>query len=368
MATLTPRIDNLERNAIINGNFDFWQRGTSASVVTTTTYQADRFCLVKNFGNATTYARSTDVPTLGQSGFRSQYSLLLTNNASGTAATGTNNYYLSYRMEGLDYQPLHGKQVRLQFWVKNSVVGTYSVGLAGGVSNRSYVTTYTVLAANTWEKKFIDIALDTTDLTNWIFDNTLAFNIIWSLSTGSTRQTSSLNTWSDTFFVGATTDTNTFSNTANATFQLAQVMLVQQNLTVAGATTTDLPYHRAGLSVGHELQMCQRYCYAATGFNSPSGNIGIVVGQCYNTTSVAFTFLYPITMRAAPSFNLDAVGNYFIYDAAATAKSFTGATPNGTGTNGAQVLFTGSSGLVGGNAATLNRSANLGLIYFDAEL
>lgn len=55
--SLAPRIDNLDRNYIINGNFDHWQRGTSSSAAGYVV--ADRWYIANNGGTITT-SRQTD--------------------------------------------------------------------------------------------------------------------------------------------------------------------------------------------------------------------------------------------------------------------------------------------------------------------
>lgn len=53
----TPRIDKLDRNLLINGNFDFWQRGTSTT--TSSEYLADRWL---STAGVTAYDRLTGGP------------------------------------------------------------------------------------------------------------------------------------------------------------------------------------------------------------------------------------------------------------------------------------------------------------------
>ena len=64
-------------NAIINGNFDIWQRGTSFAAPALADYHADRFYHVIAGAAVHTVSRSTDVPTYAQSGVKSNYSLLV---------------------------------------------------------------------------------------------------------------------------------------------------------------------------------------------------------------------------------------------------------------------------------------------------
>src|SRR5690348_2064259 len=54
MSTLTPRVDKIDKNYLINGNFDFWQRiaGSDLTVTTNRAYGADRWMLFPSITNA----------------------------------------------------------------------------------------------------------------------------------------------------------------------------------------------------------------------------------------------------------------------------------------------------------------------------
>jgi hypothetical protein len=296
MATNTPRLDSLERNLIINGNMDFWQRGTSFSSVNG--FTADRWN-VSVTGYTVTASRSTDVPTLAQSSFQSQYSLLATN-GTGAAPTAGQFWTNRYSVEGFDYQQIHGKKVRLQFWIKSSVAGTYSVALRNNAADRNYVTTFTISSASTWEKKTIDIQMDTAG--TWVFDNGEGLRLFITNTVGSTFSTSTLNTWQAGNFIGATGQTQ-LGATTGATFQLAQVMLIPQDLSTAGATTVDLPFQRAARSIGHELQMCQRYYETSYESGTALGTATITGSIVWNPSAVAAVLYVPFkaTKRTSPT-------------------------------------------------------------------
>jgi hypothetical protein len=99
------------KNLVVNGAFDFWQRGTSGS--TAASFVADRWIINSN---STTHARSTDVPT----GFR--YSLLMT-------ATSASNAQATTKIESLNCNGLVGEPITLSFWAKSTSgstqLGTY---------------------------------------------------------------------------------------------------------------------------------------------------------------------------------------------------------------------------------------------------
>jgi hypothetical protein len=254
---------NAYNNLIINGNMDFWQRGTTGFSIGLgyNQYTADRWCFGKDTTPSTiTVARSTDVPTFAQSGFQSTYSILATNNATGNTPGAADSLFINNRIEGNDYQQIHGKSVRIQFWVKSSVTGTYSFLIINKVTagnSRNYATTYTINAVNTWEKKTIDVVMDTISPTGvWNLDNTVGAVLHWSLAAGASVQTSVLNTWqTSTGQVSATTSQTNWAGTNSATFQLAQVSLVPGSF----PTTASLNFVRAGRTIQGELAACQRY-------------------------------------------------------------------------------------------------------------
>ena len=257
MASYSPRLDGLERNLIINGAFDFWQRGTSVACNNNDDkYLADRFVIdvwAASVSATGTYSRSADVPTQAQSGFNSRYSLLYTNTSANS-----NSITVRYEVEGQDYQQIHAQKIRVQFWVKSSVAGTYSLGLQNGANqNRSYLTTYTIASANTWQKVAIDVQLDQTG--TWNFNETAGLSILWGAGVPGFYGLSALNTWVSSRVTGYTGNTASWSTTSGATFQIAQVSLIPQDFTLAGASNVDVPFQRAGRTIGHELAMCQRY-------------------------------------------------------------------------------------------------------------
>lgn len=302
MSGLTPRVNKLERNEILNGNFDFWQRTTSLTLTNGNVgYSADRF---KTYNQGTTsksitVARSATVPTLVQSGYQSLYSHQFTSNTV-VASLAATDYILpaSYTIEGQDLQRLIGKTFTISFWMYSSVAGTYCLSMNNANGTRSYVTTYTISQANTWEQKFINITMDTVGPFN--YDNLAGLNIYFNALTGSTYSTSTLNTWQSLNVFGATTATN-YMATSGATFYIAQVMLNETN----GSTSSNLIFHRRGMTLGEELSLCQRYysksyeIQTTPGTNTTGGSMSIH-SQTANQP-LAFTAIFPVEMRGTPT-------------------------------------------------------------------
>jgi hypothetical protein len=245
------------RNYIINGNFDFWQRGTSVSV---NGYLADRFAF-SNVTSAGTFTRtrSTDVPTFAQSGFQSTYSDLITIGTADASLAGDERAFYYQVIEGSNFQKIFGKKVTLSFWVKCSKTGTQSVAFnnssgAGGAGNVSYVATYTINSPNTWEKKIITVDMETSG--TWGLGSGYGLSIAWSLCTSATNQfaTSTVNQW-----ITAPSPSAKYHNignlnlfdTSGATWRIAQIQLEEGPVPAT--------FKLAGDNIASELQLCQRY-------------------------------------------------------------------------------------------------------------
>jgi hypothetical protein len=351
----TPRIDNLNsyNNMIIGGNFDFWQRGTSFTAVANNAYTADRWQYTKVGAMVGNITRSTDVPTVAQSGFASQFSLLYTITTVDSSIAAGEVSLLNYKIEGSNYALIHGGQsARLQFWVKSSVTGTYGVALRNNAVNRSYVTTIAINAANTWERKTIDFTTDTAG--TWLLDNSTGLQISIVLDSGTDFRTSTLNSWQNGNFVAGSTQAN-FSATNGATFQLAQVMLVPGSF----ASTAELTFKRAGRTIQQELQMCQRYYVQPRDL----GDRPLVRMHWYDTNAIYFIYQPPVQLRAHPT--IINAASYTVYTLNITAQTgFSVAIQAGPLTN--SVYFSASKLSHGLTDAVLHiANVNAGL---DAEL
>jgi hypothetical protein len=232
-------------NLIINGNFDYWQRGTSSVNPTGSVYLADKFrtWFSGAYASLLTLSRDTSVPTFAQSGFNSQYSMSISKPGSAIIP-GVNDYlYLTYRVDGYEYQAIHNAQtVRLQFWVKSTTTGTYSVALGNSNYARAMAINYTINAANTWEKKTIDFVTDNSG--TWLLDSGTGLDISFILAAGSNR-TISPGAWTTTggpaVALGSSSQVN-WGSTSATTFNIAQVMLVPGSF----SSNTSLVFKRSG--------------------------------------------------------------------------------------------------------------------------
>ena len=152
------------RNLIINGDMRIAQRATSATGITSSGYYTvDRFQFFEATDGTYTMTQDTDVPT-GQ-GFSN--SLKINTTTADTSITGTQSLRLRHGIEGQNLQHLkfgtsNAESITLSFWIKSNLTGDFVSRLLNNSSNRHITSVVTINAANTWEKKTITYAGDTT--------------------------------------------------------------------------------------------------------------------------------------------------------------------------------------------------------------
>jgi len=268
------------KNRIINGDMVVNQRNPgTVTLDTNSRYFVDRFLAEEDSDATVTAVQSTTAP----SGFTN--SLLFTVTTADSSIGATQNCNLRHWIEGYNVADLgwgtaNAKTVTLSFWVRSSVTGTQSGSLLNSDGSRSYVFTYTISAANTWEQKSVTIAGDTSG--TWLTTNGRGIGIYWNLGAGSTYL-GTAGSWGSSLLLGSTGSVQLIS-TLNATFYITGVQLEQN--------TTATPFE--WLPYSTELALCQRYYQRLSGqFFVPLYN--------ENTTSGRATITYPVTMRIAPT-------------------------------------------------------------------
>ena len=284
--------DSLARQAIINGNFDVWQRGTSFTAPANNAYTSDRWTVPHSSDAVVDILRSTDVPTIAQSGAFSNYSLQAdVTTADATIAAGQ-YYNIRQNIEGYNVPGGFGqtgiRYVTLSFWVKATKVGVYCVGFINGGFDRSYVAEYTINTTDTWEKKIITIPVDTTG--TWLHTDGVGLRVNFAVACGSTYQTSA-NTWTTGIYNATSNQVNGLDNAAN-NFRIAQVQLC--------AGDVALPFMPK--SYEEELRACQRYYLTFFYFYGITGGTDTTIENGLIPT--------PVTMRANPTVTTDSGVHY----------------------------------------------------------
>ena len=308
------------RNRIINGDMRIDQR---AAVVTTNgAYTVDRWQLGFATTGAVQSAQSGDFPT----GFGN--SLLFDVTTADTSIAAGEYGVLTQYIEGLNTADLawgtaSAQTVTLSFWVKSTTTGTYCVSFRNSGNSRSYVATYSVASANTWEYKTITVSGDTSG--TWLGTNVVGISIAFCFAVGSTFQTTA-GSWQAGNFLGTSAQTNLLASTANE-IRITGVQLEP------GTVAT--PFERR--SFGQELALCQRYFEKSYGQSQPLGTIeenqatwGSV--NSADTTLVVMQQTYKVTKRVAPTVT--------VYN---TATGGTGTFIQGASTATVSLVATGES-------------------------
>jgi len=308
------------KNAIINGDFGVWQRGTTFNGITNGLFSADRWNIANNNSGATVnITQQTFTPgTAPVVGYESAYYLQYAQTVAGSGATYSQ---LVQKIE--DVRKFANQTITVSFWAK-SASGTINVSPVWGQYFGTGGTT------GTFETGFNPGTISVT--TTW------------------TRYTAQLTVPS---IAGKTIGTNNCSYfylglPLNSTFTLS-VWGVQIE---AGQTATE--FTTASGTVQGELALCQRYYTRFQGgsYNQYGFAAGINSGYC------SLILTNPVPFRAVPTtLDLSALSNLAVYqtsfiginaivfDAAGTISTSLNVTPASTPTAGQsyRVLNNGTS-------------------------
>ena len=286
---------------IINGDMDIAQRSTSVTAVTTEGYKTcDRFKLNGTVSGAelTIIQEALSSGNAYDDGFRTAWRADCT---TATAPASGERLELQYKMEAQDCQLFksgtsNAQKFTLSFWVKSSYTGATTVNLFNGdASSRFIGATYTISVADTWEKKVLNYAADTSSGFN--NDNGIGLYIVFGLAGGSNYTSGSTpsawQTYSDAdVYPGGTPALS--SNTAN------DWAVTGVQFEVGEYTSSTIPPFQHE-SYGDNLARCQRY-YNIFG-NAANKPIGMAA--FYSTTAAYVGPLtYPVEMRASPTITI----------------------------------------------------------------
>jgi hypothetical protein len=319
---------------IINGDMAIAQRGTSVTGITSTAYYTvDRFSTGASSLGTWTQSQSTDVPT-GQS-FSS--SLKMDCTTADASPGSSDNLGIVTKMEGQNLQLLKkgtsdAEYLTVAFWVKSAKTGTYILELFDVDNSRIIVQAYTISSANTWEKKVLSFAGDTTGALN--NDNNTSLQLRWWLGSGTDFTSGTLATsWGAQNNVDRAVGVVNLADSTSNDWYLTGVQIEVGQFDAN--SIPDFQFEDRATS----LARCQRY------YNEISsillwGNL-ISTSYTYRRCSMA----YPAEMRASPTVTVTS-----------SSLSF-----------GAQSISTKWVGF-GTNSASSSSNAYVSAATFDAEL
>jgi len=281
-----------QKNAIINGNMDVWQRATAQTATAFNTCNtADRY---KNFmvlgsGGAVTMGQSTDVPTIAQSGTFSSYSLNCQVSVAQSSIASGDYFIVAQLIEGFNFRPLAQRYFTISFWVKAFKPGIYGITLRATNNIYSYIVEYSINSSATWEKKVIVISPSPASGA-WNYTNGTGLSIYWTMAMGSAFWATTTNQWLAGSLASTSNHVNGLDSTSNY-FRLSQIQVEP------GIVAT--PFEERIFA--DELLRCQRYCWAVGWDSSVGANWVIATGRETSAGGGAVLIQLPTTMRTTPT-------------------------------------------------------------------
>jgi hypothetical protein len=318
------------RNIIINGDMSIAQRATSASSLTGNGYNTcDRWYSQISSTGTWTQSQSTDVPT-GQ-GFATSYKWDCTT-ADASLAAG-DSILFQQRVEAQNLQYLkkgtaNAESTTLSFWVKSNKTGIYIANLYDE-NNRDISQSYTISSADTWEKKTLTFAGDTSGAFG--NDNAIGLYVNFYLSAGSNLTSGTL---------GTTWSSYTAANTAVGQVNLADSTSNEWYITgvqlEAGTSASDFEF----LPVDINKRRCQRY------YQQVVQNSYLAGARANNTSAIWGIKLFTVTpLRAAPT--IDAGTYQYYYGDAGNGAISSSVTATSVVTDDSGVTSRADSGFTG---------------------
>jgi hypothetical protein len=314
------------KNKIINGAFDFWQRGTSFSNPTNGTYTADRwFVELDGSGFTRTISQQTFTPgTAPVAGYEGQYFYRWDNSVAGT---GNTINALSTRLE--DIRTFAGQTVTFSFWAKadaSRALTVYAYQQSSGGSGTVTTTVGSATLTTSWARYTMTVAIPSLSGITIGTNSNLQIRI--AMPTGTTM-----------------------------TCDFWGMQMEASSVATAFQTATG--------TLQGELAACQRYYYrfAATGTNQ-------YFGAAYaRSASFAFAIVkQPVTMRSAPSLAFASGSNYFRFQLG--SGDFDVTTLDGTyyATTDTALVRMSSSGMTTGNGGMAQFNNASAFIEMSSEL
>jgi len=342
------------RNLIINGAMTVAQRGTSfTGFGAAVNYGIDRFANYHSSDGAFTISQETSVvPDDFTHALKIQ-----TTTADSSIAAGQ-RLILVTRCEGnvvsqLNWGTSAAKTVTLSFYVRSSITGTHGGAFGNGSDDRNYPFTYTINSTDTWERKTITVAGDTSG--TWATDTGRSLQVVWGLGVGSTYS-GTAGAWASGDINSATGATTGVLGTLNATWYLTGVQLE------VGDTATPFEHEDFGTT----LAKCQRYLPAL----NHQGNGMYATGKAFSSTGARIFYQFKVPPRTNPTgISISAAGDFKITNANDGLNTVTGMTFQ-TGTNvGCRMAVNVSSGLSAGNATELYiQTSDAQILFTGVEL
>jgi hypothetical protein len=248
------------KNAVINGAFDIWQRGTSFAYTGSgaTTFTADRCAVFVNGNGSFTFSRQTFTPGAAPvAGYEGNYFYRFAVNTLGTSTTA---YVLQNNIENVT--TFAGQTVTLSFWAKSDASRTVSLALQqqfGSGGSSAVTTSSSVSVGTSWARYSYTVALPS------ISGKTIGAGSYLTVRLEVTP-------------------------TASQTLDIWGLQLENGSVATAFQTATG--------TLQGELAACQRYYWRNTG---STGNNAVASGISSSSSNTFAVMHHPVQMRIAPT-------------------------------------------------------------------
>ncbi|MBW7475960.1 hypothetical protein K0T92_14535 [Paenibacillus oenotherae] len=344
----------MERQAIINGNFDIWQRGSTFTNPSNGGYTADRYVVAYVLDGGTNPTLTHSRLTLASGDIAGGYYGYRINTSGAGSGFGANSMqWLAQKIEfGTRYMCGVGKKVTVSFWAKSNIankkIGVWArqnYGSGGSPSASEVINGANWTLTSSWTRYSYTFATNTLAGKTFGSDGNdnleIAFSYQWGATLGARVGSGVLET-----LVGA------------GDIDIKQIQF--------NAGESVLPFQPR--TFAEESIMCRRYCFA---LSSDAANTTYPVGFGYGASStVAYIgVVFPVEMRMPPTLVATA-SDWQLQDGnSATDVTSLAILNNRNSKNSAVLQVTVTSLITAHRPYSLNADGIAGrMIIFDAEL
>lgn len=342
LGTYSPIAIQSPFSSIRNGLMQIWQRGTSFTNVTGSSYTADGYIAAETLVTGIASVSRQSLNLAGTSTYPdTAYGLRITVTTPQLTISNNETFSVYQRVERINSRALFDNPTSLSIVLQSSVAGTYCVSIRDAGVDWSYVMECVVDAPSVPQAfTFPSLPAFPTATGNWgTLETDSSYSISVTASCGATYKTLP-NIWSVGNFVATSNQTNLFATIGNT----LDITLIQHEPGLICNPFIFIPFDE-------DLRKCQRYY-------TKSYNYGTNPNECALTTSASTTsgnvLTFTSTTGAIPNSTVLAGDVVFVANVPngtlVTAVSPTTVTLNasvtGTVSLGSSVIFTsGVSGI-----------------------
>lgn len=288
-----PVVD--DRNMLINGSFQVWQRGTNFTASASQRKLADRWGYVKGNQSNGVIGFSRENANLPPDS--AGYALRADIEAVETNVDSDDLHILVSSIEGHHFRRARwgsnrALPIAISFWVYATKPGVYTVACRNAARGRSYLAEYTVAEGSTWQRVALTVPGDAAGA--WERTGAEGLVLSFCLMSGNARKAQP-DQWTPGNYVASVNQVNMLDTTQND-FLLA---MVQVELGPAATPFSERP-------MPVEQQLCRRYFWKTFPIDvtpgQTAGSFGAVtmIGAS-GDGKVREMLRFPVTMRGTPT-------------------------------------------------------------------